>query len=133
MTYRDPLSLQNFLITCAKPLGGTWHPAPATVGDVAIKCTEAQKLGDGSTMQLTIIISAVLLDTDKPRLHLTHLLNVRNDATCNPANPASAQATADVPCAFATVDEVLAAIDETTANINEQMASLIYSLEIVHV
>lgn len=133
MTTRDPLTLQNFLITCAKPLGGTWHPAPATVGDVAIKCSETQVLGDGSTMQLTIIIGAVLLDTDKPRLLLTHLLNVRSAATCNPANPASAQASSYVPCAFATVDEVLAAIDETTANVNEQMAALIAGLEAAHV
>lgn len=133
MTTRDPLTLQNFLMTCAKPLGGTWQPAASAIGDVSIKCTEAQVLGDGSTMRLTIIITAVGIDTDKPRLHLTHLLDVRSDATQNPANPASAQATSHVPCAFATVDEVLAAIDETTANINEQMAALIAGLEAAHV
>ena len=81
MTSRDPLSLQNFLFTCARSLGGTWRPAPCVIGDVAIRADEANVLGDGSTMRLSIIITAQAIDTDKPRLHLTHLLNVKTVAS----------------------------------------------------
>lgn len=133
MTSRDPLSLQQFLFTCTKPLGGTWQPAACAIGDVSIKCTEATELGDGSIMRLTIIVTAVDIDSDKPRLHLTHLVDVRSDATQNPANPPSAQSTAAVPCAFASVDEVLAAIDDTTAKINDQMSALVAGLAVAHV
>ena len=133
MTDRDPLSLQNFLFTCARSLGGTWRPAPCVIGDVAICADEATVLGDGSTMRLRIIITAQAIDTDKPRLHLTHLLNVKTVASTNPATPPSVSAYADVPCAFLTLDEVLAAIDETTALVNDQMSALVAGLAVSHV
>lgn len=133
MTLRDPLSLQNFLFTCARSLGGTWRPAPCVIGDVAIRADEANVLGDGSTMRLSIIITAQAIDTDKPRLHLTHILDVKTIATTNPATPPRVSACADVPCAFFTLDEVLAAIDEATALVNDQMSALVAALAVSHV
>lgn len=132
MSSRDPLSLQTFLFTCARSLGGTWRPAPCMIGDVAICADEASVLGDGSTMQLRITITAVSID-DKPRLHLSHLLHVKTVASTNPATPPSASAYADVPCAFQSLDEVLAAIDETTTMVNDQMSALVAGLAVSHV
>lgn len=133
MTERDPLSLQNFLFTCARSLGGTWRPAPCVIGDVAICADEASVLGDGSTMRLRIVITAQAIDTDKPRLHLTHMLHVKTTASTNPATPPSVSAYADVACAFYSVDEVLCAIDETTALVNDQMGALVAALAVSHV
>jgi hypothetical protein len=133
MTERDPLSLQNFLFTCARSLGGTWRPAPCVIGDVAICADESSVLGDGSTMRLRIVITAQAIDTDKPRLHLTHLLHVKTNASTNPATPPSVSAYADVACAFYSVDEVLCAIDETTALVNDQMGALVAALAVSHV
>ena len=128
MTDRDPLTLQNFLFTCARSLGGTWRPAPSTIGDVAICADESQALGDGTTMTLRIVITAAAIDTAAPRLHLTHLLHVKTPATTNPATPPRLSAYADVACAFDTVDTVLQAIDDATVIVNDQMNALVVAV-----
>ena len=129
MTDRDPLSLQNLLFTSVRALGGTWKPAPAAIGDVAISATEGQTLGDGSVMRLLIVIAAVGTDTDKPVMHLTHFVSVTDPSYSGAVGP-TMSCSAVTPCAFLTVDDVIEAFDVATVAVNARVAILIEAAEV---
>jgi hypothetical protein len=129
MTDRDPLSLQNLLFTSVRALGGTWKPAPAAIGDVAISATESQLLGDGSVMRLLIVIAAVGTDTDKPVMHLTHFVSVTDPSYSGAVGP-TMSCSAVTPCAFLTVDDVIEAFDVATVAVNARVAVLIEAAEV---
>jgi len=129
MTDRDPLSLQNLLFTSVRALGGTWKPAPAAIGDVAISATESQLLGDGSVMRLLIVIAAVGTDTDKPVMHLTHFVSVTDPSYSGAVGP-TMSCSAVTPCAFLTVDDVIEAFDVATVAVNARVAILIEAAEV---
>jgi len=129
MTERDPLSLQSLLFTSVRALGGTWKPAPAAIGDVAISATESQLLGDGSVMRLLIVIAAVGTDTDKPVMHLTHFVSVTDPSYSGAVGP-TMSCSAVTPCAFLTVDDVIEAFDVATVAVNARVAVLIEAAEV---
>jgi hypothetical protein len=129
MSTRDPLSLQNLLFTSVRALGGTWKPAPAAIGDVAISATESQLLGDGSVMRLLIVIAAVGTDTDKPVMHLTHFVSVTDPSYSGAVGP-TMSCSAVTPCAFLTVDDVIEAFDVATVAVNARVAVLIEAAEV---
>ena len=129
MTERDPLSLQNLLFTSVRALGGTWKPAPAAIGDVAISATEGQTLGDGSVMRLLIVIAAVGIDTDSPKMHLTHFVSVTTPSHRDAVAP-TMSCSALTPCAFLTVDDVIEAFDAATVAVNARMGALIDAAEV---
>lgn len=129
MSYRDPLSLQSLMFTSVRALGGTWKPAPAAIGDVAISATEGQTLGDGSVMRLLIVIAAVSIDSDKPVMHLTHFVSVSTPSHRDAVVP-TMSCSAAVPCAFLTVDDVIEAFDAATVAVNARMGALIEAAEV---
>ena len=129
MSTRDPLSLQSLMFTSVRALGGTWKPAPAAIGDVAISATESQLLGDGSVMRLLIVIAAVGTDTDKPVMHLTLFVSV-TDPSCSGAVGPTMSCSAVTPCAFLTVDDVIEAFDVATVAVNARVATLIEAAEV---
>lgn len=129
MNNRDPLSLQSLLYTSVKPLGGSWSPAPACVGDVAISADEGQTLGDGSVMRLRIVIAAINISSDKPVMHLSHFVSVTVPSHHEAIAP-SMTCSAVVPCNFLTIDDVIEAFDLATAYVNDRMGVLIAAGEI---
>ena len=129
MSYRDPLTLQSLLFTSVRALGGTWRPAPCGIGDVAISADEGQTLGDGSVMRLRIVIAAVGIDTDKPVMHLSHFVTVTTPSEREAVGP-TMSASAIVPCAFLTVDDVIEAFDIATVAVNVRVGVLIDAAEV---
>ncbi len=129
MSNRDPLSLQSLMFTSVRALGGTWKPAPAAIGDVAISATESQLLGDGSVMRLLIVIAAVGTDTDKPVMHLTHFVSVTDPSYSGAVGP-TMSCSAVTPCAFLTVDDVIEAFDVATVAVNARVAVIIEAAEV---
>ena len=127
MSTRNPLDVQSLLFSAVRALGGTWQPAPCVFGDVAIKANEKTELPDGSTMSLSIVLTACGIDEAQPHLHVSHFVNVTSAGMT--AVPPYATASATTKCAFLTIDDVLAAYDVTTANINDRAATLIAGLE----
>ena len=127
MSTRDPLLLQSLLFSAVRALGGTWQPAPCVFGDVAIQCKESTALPDGSTMTLTVTMTACGINDEQPRMHLSHFVGVTSVGMT--AVPPYATASAIVKCAFKTIDDVLDAYNVTTANINDRAATLIAGLE----
>jgi len=127
MSTRDPLLLQSLLFSAVRALGGTWQPAPCVFGDVAIQCKESTALPDGSTMTLTVTMTACGINDEQPRMHLSHFVGVTSPGMTTV--PPYAVSSAVVKCAYKTIDDVLDAYNVTTANINDRAASLIAGLE----
>jgi hypothetical protein len=117
------------MFTSVRALGGTWKPAPAAIGDVAISATESQLLGDGSVMRLLIVIAAVGTDTDKPVMHLTHFVSVTDPSYSGAVGP-TMSCSAVTPCAFLTVDDVIEAFDVATVAVNARVAVIIEAAEV---
>jgi hypothetical protein len=128
MTYRDPLSLQSLLFTAVRALGGTWHPAPSAIGDIAIAADESQSLDDGNEMKLRIVITAVGIDTDSPKLHLSHFVSVRMPTHRESIAPSMACCSV-WPCAFDSVDSIIEAYDAAAEYVNDRKATMILAVE----
>ena len=80
-------------------------------------------------MRLRIVIAAVGIDTDKPVMHLSHFVSVTTPSEREAVAP-TMSASAIVPCAFLTVDDVIEAFDIATVAVNVRVGTLIDAAEV---
>jgi hypothetical protein len=80
-------------------------------------------------MRLLIVIAAVGIDTDSPKMHLTHFVSVTTPSHRDAVAP-TMSCSALTPCAFLTVDDVIEAFDAATVAVNVRMGALIDAAEV---